>query len=188
VQPAVSKHWWELILLTINLGISLTRLHIWVIHRLLKDGTTLMPHCLLQWLSDISTQYMWRCGARNWTGTWIKCNDKLWAWYVRFLTVADGWRRPLSSSQRASCIDDASSCSACRLSTSCSTRHSWSPVNDDDEDVSGDVRRRATLITSSDNDSTKSSFDTVSLCCCCNRWQKKYVTAKHKSVCHTVFH
>jgi len=91
-------------------------------------------------------------------------------WHVLCLTADDGWRRDESSSLRASCIDDASNCSACRLSTSCSTRLSWSPDNDDDDD-SGDMCRRAMLITSSDSDSTKSSFDTVSLCWLCGNMQ-----------------
>jgi len=41
--------------------------------------------------------------------------------YTLCLTVDDGWRCPHWSSQRASCSDDASSCNACRLRTSCST-------------------------------------------------------------------
>ena len=88
-------------------------------------------------------------------------------WNVLCRTVELGWRCPERSSQRASCSDDARSCSACSLRTNCSTSRSWSPANDDDEVESGDVCRRARLMTSSDNDSTKSSFDTVSLCRLC---------------------
>jgi len=100
--------------------------------------------------------------------------------YILFLTVDDGCSRPHRSSLRASCNEDASSCSACRLRTNCSTCRRWFPAkNDDDDDgevrrramlitsSDNDMRRRAMLITSSDNDNTKSSFDTVSLCRLC---------------------